>query len=101
MIKRFCTLTKHLHKDEAGQDLIEYALVTALIAFGAIWPILLATIHGFAAVEPRLYEVASALRLSRPAVIFKIAPSLRVRRRSCTLPRAGSVMPVTSVEKYR
>jgi len=44
-----------------------------VIAFGAIWPMLLATIHGFAAVEPRLYEVARSLHMSRPAVIFKIA----------------------------
>jgi sulfonate transport system permease protein len=44
-----------------------------VIAFGAIWPMLLATIHGFAAVEPRLYEVAQSLHMSRPAVIFKIA----------------------------
>ena len=44
-----------------------------VIAFGAIWPTLLATVHGFAAVEPRLYEVARVLHLSRPAVIFKIA----------------------------
>jgi len=49
------------------------AMALGVIAFGAIWPMLLATIHGFAAVEPRLYEVAGALRLSRPAVIFKIA----------------------------
>jgi ABC-type nitrate/sulfonate/bicarbonate transport system permease component len=44
-----------------------------VIAFGAIWPIMLATIHGFAAVEPRLYEVARSLQMSRLAVIFKIA----------------------------
>ena len=44
-----------------------------VIAFGAIWPIMLATIHGFAAVEPRLYEVARTLQMSRPAVVFKIA----------------------------
>jgi ABC-type nitrate/sulfonate/bicarbonate transport system permease component len=44
-----------------------------VIAFGAIWPTLLATVHGFAAVEPRLYEVARVLHLSRLAVIFKIA----------------------------
>jgi ABC-type nitrate/sulfonate/bicarbonate transport system permease component len=49
------------------------AMALGVIAFGAIWPMLLATIHGFAAVEPRLYEVAAALRLSRPAAIFKIA----------------------------
>jgi sulfonate transport system permease protein len=44
-----------------------------VIAFGAIWPMLLATIHGFAAVEPRLYEVARSLHMSHTAVIFKIA----------------------------
>jgi ABC-type nitrate/sulfonate/bicarbonate transport system permease component len=44
-----------------------------VIAFGAIWPMLLATVHGFAAVEPRLYEVARTLHMSRLAVIFKIA----------------------------
>jgi pilus assembly protein Flp/PilA len=30
-----CVLRK-LHKEESGQDLIEYALVAALIAFGAV-----------------------------------------------------------------
>jgi ABC-type nitrate/sulfonate/bicarbonate transport system permease component len=44
-----------------------------VIAFGAIWPMLLATIHGFAAVEPRLYEVARALHMSQLAIVFKIA----------------------------
>lgn len=45
----------------------------SVIAFGALWPMLLATIHGFSAVEPRLYEVARVFGLSRMAVIFKIA----------------------------
>ncbi len=48
-------------------------MVLAVIAFGAMWPVLLATIHGFSAVEPRLYEVGRALGLSRAAVIGKIA----------------------------
>jgi len=30
------TLVSSLHEDEAGQDLIEYALICALIALGAI-----------------------------------------------------------------
>jgi len=30
------TLLLRLHKDESGQDLIEYALVAALIAFAAV-----------------------------------------------------------------
>ena len=32
------------------------AMALFVIAFGAIWPIMLATIHGFAAVEPRLFD---------------------------------------------
>jgi sulfonate transport system permease protein len=49
------------------------AMALFVIAFGAIWPMLLATIHGFAAVEPRLYEVARSLHMSRLSIIFKIA----------------------------
>lgn len=49
------------------------AMVLSVIAFGALWPVLLATIHGFSAVEARLYEVGRALGLSRAAVIGKIA----------------------------
>jgi ABC-type nitrate/sulfonate/bicarbonate transport system permease component len=48
-------------------------MVLAVIGFGAVWPMLLATVHGFAAVEPRLYEVSRALGLNRWQVIFKIA----------------------------
>ena len=48
-------------------------MALGVIGFGAIWPMLLATIHGFAAVEPRLYEVARALKLSRVTIAFKIA----------------------------
>jgi sulfonate transport system permease protein len=49
------------------------SMVLGVIGFGALWPMLLSTVHGFAAVEPRLYEVSRALRMSRRAVIFKIA----------------------------
>lgn len=49
------------------------AMVLSVIAFGALWPVLLATIHGFSAVEPRLYEVARALNLSRLSTIAKIS----------------------------
>ncbi len=49
------------------------SMVLTVIAFGALWPVLLATIHGFSAVEPRLYEVGRALGMSRAAVIGKIA----------------------------
>jgi sulfonate transport system permease protein len=49
------------------------SMVLSVIAFGAIWPMLLATLHGFSAVEPRLYEVGQALGMSRLALIAKIA----------------------------
>jgi ABC-type nitrate/sulfonate/bicarbonate transport system permease component len=48
-------------------------MVLAVISFGALWPMLLSTTHGFIAVEPRLYEVARALGLNRWDIIRKIA----------------------------
>jgi sulfonate transport system permease protein len=48
-------------------------MILSVIAFGALWPTLLATVHGFSAVEPRLYEVSNVLGLSRIEVIRKIA----------------------------
>lgn len=48
-------------------------MVLAVIAFGAVWPTLLATVHGFSSVEPLLYEVSQTLRMPRWAVVFKIA----------------------------
>ena len=48
-------------------------MVLAVISFGALWPTLLATVHGFSTVEPRLYEVSRALGLPRWKVIMKIA----------------------------
>jgi sulfonate transport system permease protein len=48
-------------------------MVLTVIAFGALWPMLLGTVHGFAAVEPRLYEVARLLGFGRLQVIAKIA----------------------------
>jgi len=48
------------------------AMVLLVIAFGAMWPVLLSTVHGFAAVEPRLSEVAEVLQLSRREFIVKI-----------------------------
>jgi pilus assembly protein Flp/PilA len=35
-MKTLNNLLRGLHKDESGQDLIEYALVAALIAFAAV-----------------------------------------------------------------
>jgi ABC-type nitrate/sulfonate/bicarbonate transport system permease component len=48
------------------------AMVLIVIAFGAVWPVLLATVHGFASMEPRLHEVSRVLRLSPLAFVFKI-----------------------------
>ena len=47
-------------------------MVLFVVAFGAMWPVLLATLHGFASVEPRLREVAAALQLPRSAFVCKI-----------------------------
>ena len=48
-------------------------MVLGVIAFGTVWPMLLATVQGFASVEPRLYEVARVLGFSQAQVIRKIA----------------------------
>lgn len=48
------------------------AMVLSVIAFGSIWPTLLATVHGVSGVEPRLIDVARCLRLSRAACLWKI-----------------------------
>ncbi|WP_395702271.1 ABC transporter permease [Aquabacterium sp.] len=47
-------------------------MVLAVVSFGAMWPVLLATVHGLASVHPRLREVAAALQLSRLAFAWKI-----------------------------
>lgn len=47
-------------------------MVLFVVAFGAMWPVLLATLHGFAHVEPRLREVASALQMPRRDFIWKV-----------------------------
>jgi len=47
-------------------------MVLFVVAFGAMWPVLLATIHGFASVEPRLREVAAALQMPRTAFVWKV-----------------------------
>ena len=47
-------------------------MVLFVVAFGAMWPVLLATVHGFASVEPRLREVAAALQMRRGAFLWKV-----------------------------
>ena len=48
------------------------SMVLGVIVFGSVWPTLLATVQGFANVEPRLKDVAQVLRLSRLAYAGKI-----------------------------
>lgn len=48
------------------------SMVLSVVAFGAMWPVLLATVHGFAHVEPRLSEVARCLQLPRMAFVWKM-----------------------------
>ena len=47
-------------------------MVLAVVAFGAMWPVLLGTVHGLAGVHPRLREVAAALQLGRGEFVWKI-----------------------------
>ncbi len=48
-------------------------MALGVIAFGSIWPVLLAAIHGFASIEPRLVEVERVLGLTRWQGIAKIS----------------------------
>lgn len=48
-------------------------MVLFVVAFGAMWPVLLSTLHGFAHVEYRLREVCAALQMSRWAFVWKVA----------------------------
>jgi len=47
-------------------------MVLFVVAFGAMWPVLLASVHGFASIEPRLREVAAALQMKRAAFLWKV-----------------------------
>jgi sulfonate transport system permease protein len=48
------------------------AMVVGVVTFGSLWPTLLATVQGFAMLEPRLHEVARVLHMSKLAFIWKI-----------------------------
>lgn len=47
-------------------------MVLAVVAFGAMWPVLLATLHGLANVHKQLREVSRSLELSHLAFVLKI-----------------------------
>jgi ABC-type nitrate/sulfonate/bicarbonate transport system permease component len=48
-------------------------MMVCVIAFGAAWPILLATVHGFGAIDHRLREVALVMEMTMPAYVRKVA----------------------------
>ena len=48
-------------------------MIVAVIAFASLWPVLLATVHGFRTIDPRLIEVSRLLGLSRLEFVWKIA----------------------------
>jgi len=48
-------------------------MIVTVVAFAAIWPALLGTVHGFKTVEPRLFEVSRILHLGPLELIWKIA----------------------------
>lgn len=45
----------------------------AVIAFGAIWPVLLSSVYGFSSIQGRLQEVSAVLGLTRMEFLRKIA----------------------------
>jgi ABC-type nitrate/sulfonate/bicarbonate transport system permease component len=47
-------------------------MVLFVVSFGAMWPVLLATVHGLSHVEPRLREVSAALQMGRLSFFWKI-----------------------------
>jgi ABC-type nitrate/sulfonate/bicarbonate transport system permease component len=47
-------------------------MVLFVVAFGAMWPVLLATLYGFNNIHPRLREVSYALQLSPTSFAFKM-----------------------------
>lgn len=48
------------------------SMVLLIVVFGALWPVLLGTIHGVTSMEPRLYEVSRILRMSKREFIWKM-----------------------------
>lgn len=47
-------------------------MVLFVVAFGAMWPVLLSTVQGYASVHVRLLEVSQGLQMSRSSYVWKI-----------------------------
>ena len=63
------------------------AMSVAVIAFGAIWPVLLASVHGFSSVSPELINVSQVLGFGRRDFLRKIALPVRAARHRRRLTR--------------
>lgn len=48
-------------------------MAVTVIAFGALWPVLLGAYHGFRSVAPQLVEMAAAMRMRSIAFLWKVA----------------------------
>ena len=48
-------------------------MAVTVIAFGALWPVLLGSYHGFRSVPPQLVEMAAAMRMKSMAFVWKVA----------------------------
>lgn len=48
-------------------------MAVTVIAFGALWPVLLGAYHGFRSVSPQLVEMATAMRMKSVAFLWKVA----------------------------
>jgi NitT/TauT family transport system permease protein len=74
-----------------------YSLEIAIVAFACVWPLLVLTRSAVRAVEPRLIEVARALRLSTSQRIFKIVAPAALPRVFVAFRLAAGVSLVVSV----
>ena len=52
---------------------LSHAMSTAVIAFGSLWPVLLAAVHGFKSTQPQLIELCRTLEMPRREVLAKVA----------------------------
>ena len=48
-------------------------MAVTVISFGALWPVLLGSYHGFRSVDPQLAEMAAAMRMKSIAFLWKVA----------------------------
>jgi ABC-type nitrate/sulfonate/bicarbonate transport system permease component len=74
-----------------------YRLEIAIVAFACTWPVLLLTRAAVGGVEPRLIEVAQALRLSFPVRVAKIIVPAALQRIFVAFRLAAGVALIVSV----